>query len=232
MDNIVNKKWNIIYEDEHILLVHKFSGIATESSKVGEKDLVSELRRYLKRNGNTYLGVVHRLDQPVEGIVLFAKNKGAAAFLSKQVSFDGDNKKMRKYYKALCYGKMNPEKGTLTDYLIKDDKTNISKVLVDNSKTEDMAKAKKAILKYEMLDTSDLPNELSMIKVELLTGRHHQIRVQLSNADCPIVGDLKYGNEESIKYSNENGYKNVVLKAYKLSFVHPFTKKEMHFEIE
>lgn len=219
------KKWEIIHEDEEIIVINKSSGIATESAKVGETDVVSELRKYLKRNGeSSYIGVVHRLDQPVEGLLVFGKTKEATAFLSEQVAYKENSKKvMRKEYTALVFGHLPASSGVLTDYLVKEKKNNSARVA---SEGEDGAQ--KAILEYKL---EERLAETDRVRILLKTGRFHQIRVQLSNINCPIVGDMKYGSGESILYSKENDYKILQLRSDKLAFIHPKTKKEVEFFI-
>lgn len=203
-------------------------GIATESAKIGSVDLVSEIKKYLKKTGNSYLGVIHRLDQPVEGILVFAKNKVVADNLTKQVQFnEKSGKGMIKKYKALVYGHLKAESGTMVNYLVKNAKDNISFVVPENEAKKQ--NAKKAVLEYRVLSQA---NDYELVDIKLLTGRHHQIRVQFAEAGCPLIGDLKYGNEASIAYSNENGRNNVQLKAYRLEFYHPDLKKRVSYEIE
>lgn len=222
----MNDKWSIIYEDNSIMVIHKLPGIATETARLGAKDLVSEIKSYLKKKGeSTYLGVIHRLDQPVEGIVVFAKTKVAAAFLSNQVT--GNNgRSMVKEYKALVYGHMSCDKGTFTDYLVHDGKTNSS--YVTDAKA---IGAKKAILEYEVIEKNA---DTDLVRILLKTGRHHQIRVQFAHAGNPLVGDVKYGTKESISYAKTIGgsqMENVNLIAFRLSFLHPDTNKEVVFQI-
>ena len=231
-------KTKIIYEDKHILVVYKPAGIAVQAARSMEMDVVSELKNYLK---SSYVGLVHRLDQPVEGILVFAKTSPAAAALSKQ-NAEGT---MEKEYLAgvLAAGEIQT-KATLTDYLLKDAKTNASKVVEASVKN-----AKKAVLSYEVqkmisldtikgglqssTETGILPkpktDKIALLKIRLETGRHHQIRVQLANANLPLLGDLKYGTEQSGKLSSLLGLKDVALCARRLSFKHPKTGKIMEF---
>lgn len=235
-------KTKIIYEDKHILVVYKPAGIAVQAARSMEMDVVSELKNYLK---SSYVGLVHRLDQPVEGILVFAKTSPAAAALSKQ-NAEGT---MEKEYLAgvLAAGEIQT-KATLTDYLLKDGKTNASKVVEASVKN-----AKKAVLTYEvqkvisletiktksglqnLTETGILPepetDKIAFLKIRLETGRHHQIRVQLANANLPLLGDLKYGTEESQKLSSLLGIKDVALCARKLSFKHLKTGKTMEFSV-
>ena len=230
---------NIVFEDRHVIVVYKPAGIATQTARVGQQDMVSELKNYLAGSDLTkkkepYLGVVHRLDQPVSGLLVFAKTKEAAAGLGRQVT-DG---RMQKYYYAVVLGKPEEEKGKLEDYLYKDGRTNLSLVV-----KEDFPNAKKAVLEYRLVkslraffESSEepivfaKPPEVSLLEVRLVTGRHHQIRVQLSHAGLPLLGDGKYGSERSKFLSRQTGYKNTALCAHRLSFIHPISKKQMDFE--
>ena len=174
-------KIKIIYEDNHLLVVEKPVNIPVCEDNTKDLDLLTILKQYLKEKynkpGNVYLGLVHRLDRPVGGIMVFAKTSKAASRLSEQVRTN----KLNKTYFAVVENKIKP-KDTLKDYLIKDQKTNITKVT-----TQD--KGKLAILYYEVIDTK---NNLNLIKIKLLTGRSHQIRVQFSSRNNPLYGDQKY----------------------------------------
>ena len=211
----------ILYEDETIIVIRKPAGLATQSAKVGEPDAVSELKKYLAENGqkNPYIGVVHRLDQPVEGLLVFAKTKDAAAGLTKQLSTGTLNKK---YYALVC-GKPGSEKGELVDYLVKEQ--SVAKVVPEG--TPD---AKKAVLQYKVLKR--MPEGLALLDIHIDTGRFHQIRVQMSNAGMPLLGDMKYGSDASVAFSREVGVRFVALYAYHLEFKHPITKKVMSYELQ
>jgi len=218
---------NILFEDNQILVAYKPAGIATQTSRVGQQDMVSELKNYLARKNNAkgepYLGLIHRLDQPVSGILVFAKTKSAAASLSHQI----ENGQMNKYYYAIVLGKPDEKNDVLVDYLYKDGRTNQSFV-VEKSFPE----AKKAILEYRYIKTLiAIENnvEATLLEIKLMTGRHHQIRVQLSNAGMPILGDGKYGSIDSKDFSSK-ACRGLALCAHKLSFKHPVTGKEMTFE--
>ncbi len=219
---------NIIYEDEHILVAFKPAGIATETKRVGQQDMVSEIRNYLykkdKQAGEPYVGLVHRLDQPVSGLIVFAKTKSAASALSKQVN----DRKFKKNYYAVVMGKPKKDEDTLTDYLYKDPRTNMSAV-VDRSHPD----SKKAVLSYRVVKTLwalEDDTEATLLDIDLQTGRHHQIRVQLSNAGIPILGDTKYGSITSKDFSKDVSLRNIALCAYRLRFDHPATGREMTFE--
>lgn len=221
-------KTKIIYEDKHILVVYKPAGIAVQAAKSMEMDVVSELKNYLK---SSYVGLVHRLDQPVEGILVFAKTSSAAAALSKQTAAGTMEKE---YLAAVLAAEEIQEKAVLTDYLLKDGKTNTSKVVEASVKN-----AKKAVLSYEVKKIVPLEEILSepetkriaLLRIQLKTGRHHQIRVQLANANLPLLGDLKYGSEESKYMSALLKVGNVALCAHKLIFKHPKTGKTMEFSV-
>ncbi len=235
----------ILYEDEYMIAVHKPAGLAAQTNKLGQQDLVSEIKNYIsikrRREEDTkntdkepYVGLIHRLDQPVEGIILLAKNEFAAAALSAQIA----ENKMKKYYYAVIYGEPEQTSGVLENYLLKDRKTNLSKVVPNDPKDRNV---KRAELMYQCIRTVDkLPQigeesvqqAVSLINIQLKTGRHHQIRVQLAHAGFPLLGDNKYGTAESIEISRKMRLRNVALCAYQLNFVHPKTKKEMQMQIE
>lgn len=220
----MEKVLNIIYEDEEIIVVHKPGGIPAQTNRIGQKDMVSILKNYrVQKSEEPYLAVINRLDQPVEGILLFAKTKEAAAKLSSQ----SKERSMDKYYRAIVYNhtKMPLMKGmeeTLTDYLLKDGKTNTSKVVKEGTKD-----AKKAMLHYEVLKIKE---NLAEISIKLETGRHHQIRVQMAHAKLPLIGDRKYGWKDAPIFQGAG--RNVALCSVKIGFTHPKTGEKMEFEIE
>ena len=206
----------VIYEDNHIIVVEKMINVPSQADKTEDEDMLSLIKKYLKEKynkpGNVYLGLVHRLDRPVGGVMVFAKTSKAASRLSEEVR----NKTFEKEYLVICNGKMEKEKDTLVDYLWKDEKNNRSYVVKKTKKN-----AKQAILDYEVLKY-DKKQNLSLLKINLHTGRHHQIRVQLSSRMHAIYGDSKY---------HGRGKGNpICLWAYKLTIIHPITKKEMTFE--
>lgn len=212
----VSPKINILYEDNHLLIVVKPANIPTCRDASNDLDLLTMLKEYIKdkyhKPGNVYLGLVHRLDRPVEGIMVFAKTSKAAERLTKQIN----DKQFTKTYYAVIDG-ITKEKDTLKDYLTKDEKTNTSHV------TNEL-KGKLSILEYETIKTI---NNLSLVKINLLTGRHHQIRVQFSSRHLPLYGDHRYNP----KFINDNK-ENIALIAKELSFYHPTTKELLHFEID
>ena len=221
---------NIVFEDKDIIVVYKPAGIATQTARLGQQDMVSELKNYLAKKpeyagkGEPYLGIIHRLDQPVSGILVFAKTPKAAGALSRQIT----EKSMQKFYYAVIYGRPKQDAGSLEDYLYKDGKTNQSLIV-----REGFPEAKKALLYYKKIKTLmvlEKQQEVSLMEIELITGRHHQIRAQMAHADMPLLGDGKYGSQKSKDLGREIGCRNTALCAYKLIFRHPVTGEEMMFE--
>ena len=210
------QKLKVIYEDNHIIVVEKIPNVPSQSDKTGDIDMLTMVKQYIKEKynkpGNVYLGLVHRLDRPVGGIMIFAKTSKAASRLSDQVR----EKVFKKKYLAVVDGKIENKSGTLEDYLYKDERNNISKVVNKNKKNAKFAK-----LDYEVIKYDEVKN-LSLVKVNLHTGRHHQIRVQLSNFGHSIFGDQKYGTRGQGK--------QIALWAYELTINHPITKEEMTFK--
>ena len=210
----------ILFEDEHIMVVKKDAGIPVQAGKLRMMDLQglikNELYKRNRKGGEPYLGLIHRLDQPVEGVMVFAKTPFAAGRLSEQVT-DG---RMKKHYLALLCGKPEIDEGTLVDYLVKDGRTNTSSVAKAGEKD-----AKRSELNYKVLKRSE---ETTLVEVELITGRHHQIRVQMANAGWPLYGDTKYNPA----FQEAKEHVQTALCAYQLSFVHPKSKKVMEFSIE
>lgn len=220
----------IIYEDTHIMVAHKPAGLATQSAKVGQTDMVSELKNYLavqlkkdKKSGAPYLGIIHRLDQPVEGLLVFAKTKEAASKLTAQLAGGTLNKQ---YYAIVC-GQPADESGELVDYLRKEE--NLARISTNQDK-----EAKKAVLQYQTLsaEQTEAGDKITLLDIHIDTGRFHQIRAQLSHAGWPILGDSKYGNELSVNISKKKKIRNVALYAYKLEFKHPVTGKQLVFLAE
>lgn len=213
----------IIYEDKDIIVIHKPSGIATQTARIGQADVVSELKNYRQqKKEDTYIGIVHRLDQPVEGLLVFAKTQTAA----KKLSADLQSGALKKYYCALV-AKAQGTEGMLTDYLVKDAKTNLSRVV--SKETKD---AKEARLEWKLIKNCCKEGQnYDLVEVEIFTGRHHQIRVQMAHANMPLLGDTKYGNEESCKVSKALSVRQTALCASKLVLKHPRTGKALSFEI-
>lgn len=209
------EKLNIIYEDNHIIVVEKKVNIPSQGDKTGDIDMLTLVKQYIKEKynkpGEVYLGLVHRLDRPVGGVMVFARTSKAAARLSEQVRI----KEFKKNYLVIVDGKMENEEGTLEDYLLKNEKLNMSKVVSKGTKNSKLAKLDYQVLKY------DEKINLSLLKVKLHTGRHHQIRVQMSNSGHSIYGDQKYGTR--------GRGKQICLWAYELSIIHPITKQKLTF---
>ena len=206
----------VIFEDNHIIVVEKAPNIPSQADKTEDIDMITIVKQYIKEKynkpGNVYLGLVHRLDRPVGGIMIFAKTSKAAGRLSEQVR----NKVFKKKYLAVVDGKIDKTTGILEDYLYKDERNNMSKVV-----NKDKKNAKLAKLDYEVVTYNEV-KDLSLVKVNLHTGRHHQIRVQLSHFGHSIFGDQKYGTRGQGK--------QIALWAYELTIEHPITKEKMTFK--
>ena len=205
----------VIYEDNHIIVVEKKPNIPSQADKTEDIDMLSIVKNYIKEKyqkpGNVYLGLVHRLDRPVGGIMIFAKTSKAASRLSNEVR----EKVFKKKYLAVVDGKLDKKEGVLEDYLYKDERNNISKVVKKEKKNAKYAKLEYKVLKYNKIKV------LSLLEINLHTGRHHQIRVQLSNMGHSIFGDQKYGTR--------GRGKQIALWAYELAIIHPTTKEKMTF---
>lgn len=224
----------IVYEDEAVLVIRKPAGLATESAGIGQKDVVSELKNYVaKKNPGKmpYLGIVHRLDQPVEGLLVFAKTKKAAEILTAQLG----KGTLKKEYLAVVCGKVPENTGRLVDYLAKEKGMAVVKNAADAKTEKDVdaqaekaadPQAKKAVLTYTKKAETE---KFTLLAVQIETGRFHQIRAQLSHAGFPILGDEKYGSEESKELSREKKIRFTALCAASLSFRHPVTGKTMAF---
>lgn len=218
-------KVEILYEDEDIIVCVKPYGMPVQSDKSRDTDLVSYLKNYLFEEEDMeeepYLAMIHRLDRPVGGVMVFAKNQKAAADLSDQIQ-DGT---MTKFYQAVVTGELPEDAGVMEDYLVKDSKTNTTKVVKKGTKG-----AKKAELEYEVLDMFETDNGiLSYILIELITGRHHQIRVQMASRGAGIYGDTKYNPLFS---KTKKKYQQIALYATRLEFEHPATREHMVFKAE
>lgn len=206
----------ILYEDNHIIIVNKAPGEIVQGDKTGDTPLSKLLKQYMKEKynkpGNVFCGVVHRIDRPVGGLVIFAKTSKALERLNKMLR-EGE---IHKTYWALVEGKpANPE-GTLRNFLKSDGR--INKTFISTEKDTD---AKESILSYKTIANGD---RYSILEIELLTGRKHQIRAQLSGIGHPIKGDLKYG----AKRSNPDG--SISLLAHKIEFIHPVSKQPISIE--
>ncbi len=207
-------KESLQYEDEDLIVLHKKPGIAVQTKQTGKQDLVSLLKNYRAEKGETpYIAPINRLDQPVEGLVLFAKNEKAAANLSGQLA----RGEMEKWYLAVVKGQDIPEKGHLKDGIVKEAKTNLSRIVPEGTK-----EAKEALLDFRKIKTD---GDLALVEIRLLTGRHHQIRVQMAFHGWPLLGDRKYG---AIQHQDALP---LALCAYRLEFCHSSTGRRMRFEI-
>lgn len=206
---------SILYEDNDILVCKKPAGLPTQTAKIAAPDLVSELKNYLAEKKESYLAVVHRLDQPVEGLLVFAKNKTAAGKLSEQFRQNEFNK----VYYAVAFNQPQVQEGMLEDYMIKDGSR--AKIV-----TADTPGAKKAVLHYKLIA---IEKGRVLYEVRLETGRFHQIRAQMAHAGMPLLGDKKYADAAIQIYSEMHGIKNVALCAYKLKLIHPESGEEMLF---
>lgn len=208
-------KLKVFYEDNHIIVVEKPNNIPSQEDKTGDEDMLSIVKLYIKEKynkpGEVYLGLVHRLDRPTGGIMVFARTSKAASRLSEQIR----NKQIHKKYLATCDGKFDEPSGTYKDYLRKIERTNTSYIV-----SKDTKNAKEAILDYKVINYNEKTN-LSIVEVDLHTGRHHQIRVQFASRNHSLYGDQKYGTRGTGK--------QLRLWAYYLSFIHPVTKEVMEF---
>ena len=198
----------VLYEDNHIIVVNKQSGEIVQGDKTGDTPLSDIVKVYLKEKynkpGNVFLGVVHRLDRPVSGVVLFAKTSKALPRLNKLFA---EHEKVKKTYWAIVANKPPQESGTLTHWLTRNEKTNTAKAY-----DREVPNSKKAVLDYRLIAASE---RYFLLEIQLHTGRHHQIRCQLAKMGCPIKGDLKYGAPRS----NPDG--SICLHARHLELVHP-----------
>ena len=201
-------KLNILYEDNHIIVVFKPAGILSQADKTGDDDMLTLIKKYIKEKynkpGNVYLGLVHRLDRQVSGIMVFAKTSKAASRLSKEIR----NNKMHKKYRAIIHGYLDKKEGTLINRI---EKLDNKKVLIDTPL------GKEAILNYKVIKEK---NNLSLVDIDLVTGRYHQIRIQFASINHSLLGDYLY---------NKMDTNNLALVSYSLSFIHPTTKEKMNF---
>lgn len=210
-------KLKIVFEDNHVIVLIKPQGVLSQGDKTGDENLVDMLKAYRKekenKQGEAFIGLVHRLDRVTGGLMVFAKTSKAASRLSESIK----NNEVEKTYLAVIENAMKEKQATLTHYLLKDEENNIAKVLAFNQ-----FGAKEAKLSYKVLEqVQKVSKILQLLSVQLETGRGHQIRAQLSFCGCPIVGDAKYGSTQKAR--------NIALWAYRLHFIHPVTKEEMSF---
>lgn len=206
---------DVIYEDNHVLVVVKPQNLPVQADSSNDEDLLNKLKKYLvekyNKPGQAYLGLVHRLDRPTGGVMVFAKTSKAAERLCSQIKTD----EFEKTYFTVVKGTPRLKQSRLINYLKKDEKNN--KVSLCTQYEEG---AKEAILDYQVLETQD---DMSLIKINLQTGRSHQIRVQMSAIGCPVVNDVKYGD------STARGY--LALWATVLKFNHPTTKNKLTYKV-
>ncbi len=209
-------KEQIVYEDNHILVVNKLPSEIVQGDKTGDMPLSEKIKNFIKlrdnKPGNVFCGVIHRLDRPVSGLVIFAKTSKALSRFNELFR----EKTIHKTYLAVVKNKPPKESERLVHYLIKNEKTNMSKAFAKPT-----GDALKAELEYELLASSD---NYHLLKIKLFTGRHHQIRCQLSAIDCPIKGDVKYG----FNRTNEGGF--IHLHSYQLNFIHPVKQEEISLQ--
>jgi len=208
-------KLNVIYEDNHIIVIEKPYGVPTQADITNSIDMQTLVKEYIKEKynkpGNVFAGIVHRLDRNVGGIMVFARTSKAASRLSEEIR----SRNFKKTYLAWVNGKLKNKVGIFKDYLLKDEVNNFVKVVEKGVKG-----AKEAILDYEVLEEK---GNMSLVKVNLHTGRAHQIRVQFSSRGHALIGDKKYGGIER---------ENISLWSYKISFKHPVKDEIMNFELE
>ncbi len=206
----------VVYEDNHIIIVNKESGEIVQGDKTGDIPLSETVKAYIKEKyakpGAVFLGVVHRLDRPVSGLVVFARTSKALSRLNDMFR----NGEVHKTYWAIVQQRPEHEEGTLENWLVRNEKQNKSYAY-----QHEVPNSKKAILKYRMIGQSE---RYYLLEVNLLTGRHHQIRCQLAAMGCPIKGDLKYG----AKRSNPDG--SISLLAHRVEFIHPVSKQHIVVE--
>lgn len=218
-------KLEILYEDNVMISCVKPAGVPAQSDKSNDEDMVTILKNYIYDKGESdaepYIAPIHRLDRPVGGVMVFAKTPEAAASLSAQAA-DGT---MVKFYQAVVTGELPDEEGEMQDYLVHDSKTNTTKP----AKKEDKG-AKLAKLHYELLDVMETDDGiLSYILIELETGRHHQIRVQMASRNCGIWGDTKYN---PLFMKTKKKYRQIALYASRLELVHPVSGEHLVFKSE
>ncbi len=216
-ENAKDKELTILHEDNHVIVVYKPQNIASCPDESGDDNLLDRVKRYVKtaynKQGNVYIGLVHRLDRPTGGVMVFAKTSKAAARLTDQMK-SGDFEK--KYPAVLC-GVPNPDRGTLTGYLKKNTINNMVYLC-----TQGTDGAKFASLDYRIVDRKE---GFSLADVKLHTGRSHQIRVQMAGIAHPVYGDMRYGGEYAVKGK-------LALWAYSLAFTHPVTGERLRFLLE
>ena len=209
----------VVYEDNHIIIVNKTASEIVQGDKTGDTPLSETVKQYLKEKyskpGNVFIGVTHRLDRPVSGLVVFAKTSKALSRLNEMFK----NSEVKKTYWAVVKNLPREEEGELVNYLVRNEKQNKSYAY-----DKEVPGSKKAILHYRLIGRSQ---NYYLLEIDLKTGRHHQIRVQMAGAGAPLWGDNKYNPE----FVNKRGYFPIALRAFRLSFCHPTTGKRMEFEV-
>ena len=213
-DGKVMNKLEVLYEDNHLIVVVKPANVPSQQDSSNDLDLLTIVKKYIKEKyhkpGNVYIGLIHRLDRPVSGIMVFARTSKAASRLSDQIRKNEFSKK----YLAVVSGIVEKDQDTLEDYLKKEDNGN---TIVTNSND-----GKESVLTYKVLERNYDKNE-TLVEIELKTGRHHQIRVQFASRNHPLCGDQRYGKMDKTQ---------IALCAYHIEFIHPITKEKMIFTIE
>lgn len=206
----------VLYEDNHIIIVYKEAGEIVQGDKTGDEPLSEIVKRWIKdkyqKPGNVFLGIVHRLDRPVSGLVVFAKTSKALTRLNNMFR----NGEVHKTYWAIVTRPPFEKEATLTDWLVRNERQNKSYAYNHQVPT-----SKKSILHYKVINQSE---RYTLLEINLMTGRHHQIRCQLSNMDCPIKGDLKYGAQRS----NSDG--SISLLSHRIELIHPVSKENICVE--
>ncbi len=209
-------KPRILFEDNHLIIINKLPSEIVQGDKTGDESLIDTVKQYIKveynKPGAVFLGLVHRIDRPVSGAVILAKTSKALSRMNEQIK----NREIQKIYWAVVKSRPEPEEGKLTHWLIKNPKNNKSTAFNNEKKG-----TKKAELNYKLIDQS---KDYQLLEVELLTGRHHQIRAQLAKIGCTIKGDLKYGAARSNKDAS------ISLHARQLSFTHPVSKEKLNIK--
>ncbi len=241
-----------LYEDDDILVCHKPAGMATEGARPGQMDVISAARNFIahrnrenkkgrQRDLPPYIASVNRLDKPVEGVLVLAKNKKAASSLADQIK----KREVKKYYYALCYGIPGTGRETISDYIIRREDTKKA-FIVTKEEAESFAEdsitltdgsrvrliggpPRKADLTYEIVRETE---KTALLSIHLGSGRFHQIRAQMAFRGFPIVGDRDYGSNESLEYAESLQVKNICLAAYRYEIVHPVTGRSMSFQIK
>jgi len=216
----------VIYEDNHIIVCVKPVGVLSQADKTGDIDMLTLVKQYVKEKynkpGEVYLGLVHRLDRPVGGVMVFARTSKAAARLSEQIRQKG----FKKGYLAIVRGVPKDSEGTFKDFLIKDEKSNIVTIASPRE-----SGAKEAVLNYKVIKSIKYENkDLTLVSVDLITGRSHQIRVQFASRGMPLLGDMKYGGNSDKGSWHLAQNDGVALWSNSISLVHPTQKTVMRFE--